>query len=118
MESVRVDKWLWAARCFKSRSQATHACDGGLVKVDDTAVKPAYAVHPGQTVDVRTPGGHRVLKVVALGERRGPASVAATLYEDLTPPEPEDPVFARRDRGSGRPTGRDRRSIAWFRGED
>ncbi|RME21537.1 MAG: RNA-binding S4 domain-containing protein [Deltaproteobacteria bacterium] len=120
---VRIDKWLWAVRCFKTRSQATAACQGGHCKVDGKTAKPSQKVRPGARVTVQTPGGLRVLEVVALAERRGSAAVAATLFIDHTPPPPErsaddravDAVIARRPRGSGRPTKRDRRALARLR---
>lgn len=115
--SVRVDKWLWAARCFKTRTAAVEACDGGHVKVNEQTAKAARPVKAGDLVDVLTPGGRRILKVTGLGERRGSATVAATLFEDLTPPPPpkQEPV-ARWERGEGRPTKRDRRQMDKLRG--
>jgi ribosome-associated heat shock protein Hsp15 len=119
-ESVRLDKWLWAARVFKTRSLAADACDGGKVDVNAQAAKPAKPVHPGDVVRVTLPQGRsRTLKVALLGERRGPASAARTLFEDLTPPEPsrtrlEPPP--RRLPGAGRPTKRERREIDRLRG--
>ena len=119
MNEVRVDKWLWAARCFKTRSAASAACTAGHVKIDGEAVKAAKAVRAGMTIEVRTPGGLRILEVVALADRRGPAAVAATLYLDHSPPPPPkdltDPI-AQRDRGLGRPTKRDLRDLRKLRG--
>jgi ribosome-associated heat shock protein Hsp15 len=118
--AVRVDRWLTAARVFKSRSLAAEACDGGKVDVNDDAAKPARLVRPGDVVRVTLPQGrHRILKIVAPGERRGSAAVARTLYEDLTPPEPPRagramPVY--RPMGSGRPTKRERRDLDRLRG--
>jgi ribosome-associated heat shock protein Hsp15 len=115
VDSVRVDKWLWAARVFKTRSLASDACDGGKVDVNDASVKPAKIVRPGDLVKVTLPQGRRrILKVVALSDRRGSAAVAATLFEDLTPPEPPrvrlaPPPF--RPPGAGRPTKRERRTM-------
>ena len=112
---VRVDRWLTAARVFKSRSIAADACDGGKVDVNADAVKPARLVRPGDLVRVTlTEGRRRILKVVALGERRGSAAVARTLFDDLTPPEPPRsmrPARIHRSAGSGRPTKRERRAI-------
>lgn len=115
---VRVDKWLWAARMFKTRSAASTACTAGHVKIDGESVKASKAVKPGDRIDVLTSGGARQLEVIALGDRRGPASVAHTLYIDHTPPPPKDegmPTITR-DRGMGRPTGRDLREIRRLRG--
>ena len=115
LQSVRLDKWLWAARVFKSRSLAADACDGGKVDVNDQSAKPARALRPGDVVRVTLPQGRRrILKVAALGERRGSAATARTLYEDLTPPEPPRPRWAAppaRLPGAGRPTKRERRAL-------
>ncbi len=110
---VRVDKWLWAARAFKHRSDATEACKGGHVEVNGQVVKPARKVGPGDRVQASTPGGLRILEVVAVADKRGPASVAQTLYTDHSPPPPE-----RRweKRIGGRPTKRDRRRLDAERG--
>ena len=119
-DSIRVDKWLWAARVFKTRSLASTACDGGKVDVNDEAAKPARKVRAGDLIRVSLPRGHRrILKVAAIGERRGSAEAAKTLFEDLTPPEPPRPRQvppARREAGSGRPTKRERREIERLRG--
>jgi ribosome-associated heat shock protein Hsp15 len=118
--SVRVDKWLWAARVFKTRSQASAACDGGKVDVNDDAARPARAVRPGDTVKVTLPmGRRRILKVTGLGERRGSPEAARALFEDLTPPEPPRLFQARpplRAAGAGRPTKRERRDLDRLRG--
>ena len=120
VQSIRVDKWLWAARVFKTRSLAATACDGGKVDVNDQAVKPAKALRPGDLVRVTLPHGRRrVLKVSALDDRRGPPATARTLYEDLTPPEPPRQRWApppMRLPGAGRPTKRERRQLDHLRG--
>jgi ribosome-associated heat shock protein Hsp15 len=120
LDSIRVDKWLWAARVFKTRSLAGAACDGGKVDVNDEAAKPARRVRAGDLVAVSLPRGRRrILKVAAIGDRRGSAEVAKGLFEDLTPPEPPRPRQApppRREPGSGRPTKRERRDIERLRG--
>jgi ribosome-associated heat shock protein Hsp15 len=114
-DSVRLDKWLWAARVFKTRSLAADACDGGKVDVNAQAAKPAKPLRPGDVVRVTLPQGrHRMLKVALLDDRRGSATVARTLFEDLTPPEPPRTRLApppRRFPGAGRPTKRERREI-------
>jgi ribosome-associated heat shock protein Hsp15 len=118
--SVRIDKWLWAARVFKTRSLAAAACQGGKVDVNDDAAKPAKLVRPGDVVRVTLPlGRRRIVKVVVPGERRGGAAEARELYEDLTPPEPPrrrqaPPPF--RPMGAGRPTKRERRQLDRLRG--
>ncbi len=122
MDEVRLDKWLWAARCFKTRSQSTAACDAGRAQVDGAKAKSGKRVRPGMVVDVKTAGGLRRLAIVALADRRGSASVAATLYEDRShelPPPPEDPLDGVGPRRAGgpkgrvgpRPTKRDRRRL-------
>lgn len=117
--SVRLDKWLWAARCFKTRSLATTACNAGHVKLNGESAKPAKAIRVGDRLEVRTPGGLRVLEVAALSEQRGPATVAQTLYLDHSPPPPpkdEIGLPTLRDRGAGRPSKRDLRQIRKLRG--
>jgi ribosome-associated heat shock protein Hsp15 len=115
LDSVRLDKWLWAARVFKTRGLAADACDGGKVDVNAAAAKPARALRPGDLVRVTLPQGrHRVLKVVLLHDRRGSAAVARGLFEDLTPPEPPRIRLAqppRREPGAGRPTKQQRRAL-------
>jgi ribosome-associated heat shock protein Hsp15 len=113
--SLRIDKWLWAARFFKTRGLAAGACTGGKVDVNDEAAKPAKSVRTGDTIKITLPHGRRrIVKVRALDDRRGPASVAQALYEDLTPPEPPrarqaPPPY--RPPGAGRPTKRERRQL-------
>ena len=80
MEQARVDKWLWAARMFKTRSAATHAVLGGRVHVNGVRVKPSKEIRVGDTVDVTIRAVKRTLEVAGVAEKRGPASVAATLY--------------------------------------
>jgi ribosome-associated heat shock protein Hsp15 len=82
VESVRIDKWLWAARFFKTRSAATDAVAGGHVHVGGMRVKPSRELRVGETVEVTQGRQRRTVVVAELGERRGPASVAATLYEE------------------------------------
>jgi ribosome-associated heat shock protein Hsp15 len=112
---VRLDRWLWAARMFKTRGQATKACAAGHVKIDGRSMKASRLVTVGLTIDVVTTGGARILEVLALGERRGPYSEAKLLYEDHTPPPPEKTkgleIGHDRARGEGRPSKRDRRLL-------
>ena len=112
--SLRVDKWLWYARFFKTRSLAARVCNAGKLRLKGTLVSKAH--HPVRPGDVLTfpQGRHiRVVKVLALGERRGPAPEAQLLYEDLKPPSVQGrlPPNAARAAGSGRPTKRDRRDL-------
>jgi len=118
MDRVRVDKWVWAARCFKTRSKATAACNAGHVRIDGERVRASRPVKPGDVVEVDTGARELVLEVVALADRRGSASVAQSLYNDLTPPpEPYQPPVMIRERGSGRPTKRERRKLQQLQGD-
>lgn len=125
MASVRVDKWLWAARMFKTRSAATKACAAGEVKVDEAVAKASTSVKVDALVEARTPRGRMLLKVTGLADKRGPASVAEGLYEDLTPEEWKEkkPVWEDDGRSGqatverhGRPSKRDRRQVRKIRG--
>jgi ribosome-associated heat shock protein Hsp15 len=120
LDSLRVDKWLWAARVFKTRSLAGAACAGGKVDVNDEVAKPARRVRIGDLIAVTLPRGRRrILKVAGVDDQRGSAAVAKALFEDLTPPEPPRPLQARpprREPGAGRPTKRERRAIERLRG--
>jgi ribosome-associated heat shock protein Hsp15 len=82
MDQVRIDRWLWAARFYKTRGAATEAVLGGRVHVNDERVKPAKVVRPGDRLHVTTGDTRRTVLVRAVAEKRGPASVAATLYEE------------------------------------
>jgi len=103
---VRVDKWLWAARFFKTRSLATEAVLGGRVHVNGLRVKPAKEIHVGDTVEITIDALRRTVRVTGLNDRRGPASAAATLYE-----ETEESIAAREkyvlERRLARPPGAD-----------
>lgn len=117
--SVRADKWLWAARCFKTRSQATDACNNDLCKVNDRIAKPSQPVKIGDTVDVECPGGQRILVVKALADRRGSASAAALLYDDRSPEPPPPEVIDDRYvvvTPSKKPSKQQRREIRKLRG--
>ncbi len=114
-----MDKWLWAARFFKTRSLASAACAGGKVDVNAEAAKPAKLVRAGDRLAITLPRDKRVVKVLALSDTRGPAPVARALYEDLTPPAPPHrrqapPPY--RPPGAGRPTKRERRALEHLRG--
>ena len=106
MEAVRIDKWLWAARFFKSRGAATEAVLGGHVHVGGARVKPAKEIRPGDTVEVSRGGRRWTVAVRALAERRGSAEAAAALYEET----PESVAARERhaaDRRLARPLGAD-----------
>lgn len=111
--TVRLDRWLWAARFFKTRGLAAEACRGGKVDVNREAAKPSHPIRSGDLLRITLPRGRREVKVLALAERRGPAAEARRLYEDLTPPAPSLPRVtpALRPPGLGRPTKRERRRL-------
>ncbi|UYV37775.1 RNA-binding S4 domain-containing protein [Rhodobacteraceae bacterium D3-12] len=113
-EKIRLDKWLWFARFFKSRGLAAKTVSAGHVRVNgEKAAKPAHAVGPDDVLTFAQARRIRVVRVVAAGTRRGPAAEAQTLYDDLTPPEEApEPVPPR---VGARPTKRDRRTMDAFR---
>ena len=106
MERVRVDKWLWAARFAKTRSAATDLVLAGHVKVGGERVKPAREVAQGDTVEVRTGPIRRTVVVTGIADRRGPAKVAATLYEE-TPESRAERERLSQERRLARPLGAD-----------
>jgi ribosome-associated heat shock protein Hsp15 len=124
MPSVRIDKWLWAARFFKTRSLAARACELGRVQSNGQPAKPAREVRVGDMVRVTNDGGEFNVEVLLLSEVRGPASVAQTLYrETQASRELRQKVAAERkamkqfeELPAGRPSKRDRRRIIQFRG--
>jgi len=108
---LRVDKWLWQARFFKTRSLAAKLVSAGHLRVNgERAVKPAQAVGPGDVLTFPQGRQVRVVRIVALGERRGPAPEAQALYEDLTEVKEDNPDTPKYE-GKGRPTKRDRRRL-------
>jgi ribosome-associated heat shock protein Hsp15 len=119
---VRLDRWLWAARFYKSRALAAETCDGGKVEVNGHAAKPHKLIRVNDSLSFTHPSGPKELKVLALSDRRGPAPEARLLYEDHSPPPPpreERPFFAPppfRSPGVGRPTKRERRETERLRG--
>jgi len=121
-EALRLDKWLWFARFCKSRTQASALCAGGRLRLDGTLIHKAHqAVRPGAVLTFPLGPHIRVIRVLALGVRRGPATEARALYADLDPPVASpSPVAASvaREPGSGRPTKADRRATARLKGED
>lgn len=107
MDGVRIDKWLWAARFFKTRSLAADAVSGGHVHVNGVRVKPARDVRVGETIEVTLGGGlRRTVVVEALSDKRGPAPVAATLYTE-TQESIEQRERALAERRAARPLGAD-----------
>lgn len=112
-ESIRVDKWLWSVRAYKTRTQATDAAASGAVLVNGTPAKPATKITVGDEVTARRRERTIIYEVVKIIEKRVSAGEAAACVVDHSPPpEPRhtlDPMFAYRDPGTGRPTKRDRR---------
>jgi len=121
-DSQRLDKWLWFARFFKSRSLATRFCAAGHIRVNrEPVTKAHFAIRVGDVLTFAKGPHVRVVEVRDLGWRRGPATEARTLYEDLQPPAPRRPEGAgpgRRERGAGRPTKAERRAIERLKGGD
>jgi ribosome-associated heat shock protein Hsp15 len=124
-KSVRIDKWLWAARFFKTRALAAKACDLGRIRSNEMEAKPAREVRVGDMLRVKNEGGEFHVEVLAVSDIRGPAAVAHTLYRET------DESVERRQREAAerkamqqyaplperRPSKRDRRRIIQFRGE-
>ena len=106
MERVRIDKWIWAARFAKTRSAATELVLAGHVKVGGERVKPAREVKPGDELEIRLGPTRRTVIVTALADRRGSATVAATLYEE-TPESREERERVSLERRASRPLGAD-----------
>lgn len=111
-----MDRWLWAVRITKTRPDAAAACRGGHVRVNDKPAKPATTVTPGDQVRARVGERTRVLEVVRIIQKRVGAADAAACFIDRTPPPPTEIPVARRERGAGRPTKRDRRVLDRLRG--
>lgn len=126
LEKVRVDKWLWSVRIFKSRTLATSACKAGKVKIDDATVKPSYLLQRDEIVEVRKSGFDLKFKVVDLIQKRVGAPLAEKCYQDMTPEEELNKYKdwfvgkanpERREKGAGRPTKKERRKIDKFKGD-
>lgn len=124
MDSIRIDKWLWAARFFKTRALAARACELGRIQANGQPAKPAREVKPGDLLQIKTEGGDFQIEVLQVSHVRGPASVAHTLYSE-TEASREARAKAAQERKAmmnfapaptGRPTKRDRRRIIQFRG--
>ncbi len=118
---VRIDKWLWAVRIFKTRSQATEACKKGHVSIAGATVKASREVHVGEVVKVRKPPVSRSFKVLGLTEKRMGAKLIRDFFEDVTPVEELELLeiqkhmrWSERDKGTGRPTKKDRRDLDGF----
>jgi ribosome-associated heat shock protein Hsp15 len=123
MNEARIDKWLWAARIFKTRTIAADACKNGRVAVNDVNVKPSRMVKVGDTISVRKPPvtySFRILKTI---EQRVCAKLVPEIYENITTPDQYELLemnrisgFVNRQRGTGRPTKKDRRAMDAFVG--
>jgi ribosome-associated heat shock protein Hsp15 len=117
-EKLRIDKYLWAIRAFKTRTLAADACKAGRVKLDNKNIKPSHEVKTGETYQLSKGIERRVIIVTGLLENRVDAKTAIDFYQDVTPVEQtlafksmfQAPVL-KRDRGAGRPTKKDRREI-------
>lgn len=119
MDTIRIDKWLWTIRLFKTRSQAADACKGGKIKIDNQSVKASRDVKIGDIVEVQLQYIKRKIKIVKIIKNRVAAKLVPELIEDLTSDEEYEKIeminklnVEKRDRGIGRPTKKDRRIIS------
>lgn len=124
MDEVRVDKWLWAVRVFKTRTVASDACKKGRVMIDRVAVKPSRNVRVGEIVEVRKPPITFSFKVLELADKRMGAKMVPQYMENVTPSDQYELLelnkisgFVDRQRGTGRPTKKERRDMEQFTGE-
>ena len=120
-ESVRIDKWLWAVRIFKTRSKATEACRKGRVEMDELPVKPSREVRQGDIVKIKLAPITKTFKVLGVLEKRVSAKLADDYVNDLTPPDEleilkvqKEMNWLGRDKGTGRPTKKERRDLDDF----
>ena len=120
-EVARIDKWLWAARIFKTRSIAADACKNGRVTIGGVSVKPSHVVKAGEVVAVRKPPVTYSFKILKTIEQRVGAKLLPEIYENVTPPDQYELLemnrisgFVDRARGTGRPTKKDRRAMDEF----
>jgi ribosome-associated heat shock protein Hsp15 len=124
MTSVRIDKWLWAARFFKTRALASRACDLGRIQSNGQLARPSRDVHVGDMLHVKNDGGDFQIEVLLLSEMRGPAAVAQTLYRETEASQEARRKLAEERKAlqqfetlpEGRPSKRDRRQINRLRG--
>lgn len=121
-DQVRIDKWLWAVRLFKTRSLASEACRKGIIKIKGIEVKPSRELKVGDVLHLRNNPVTYHYKVLALTEKRMGAKLVPEFVEDITPPENLEILemqkfmkWSERDRGTGRPTKKDRREMDDFR---
>jgi ribosome-associated heat shock protein Hsp15 len=118
---IRVDKWLWTVRIYKSRSKATEACEQGRILIKGMSVKPSRLIKPGDEIHIKRPGLIRKLLVVQIPPNRVGAKLAPDFVKDITPEEDIKAYLARttritiyRDPGTGRPTKQERRALDDF----
>ena len=118
VDAIRIDKWLWAVRLFKTRTQASDACRGGKIKIDGQNVKPSRDIKEGDEIEVQLSVIRKKVKVKQLLKNRVSAKLVENYLEDLTPVEEYEKLdmmkqlnHEKRDRGIGRPTKKDRRTI-------
>lgn len=121
MDEVRIDKWLWAVRIFKTRTIASDACKKGRVMIKDVSVKPSRMIKVGEIIQVRKPPITFSFKVLDLSESRMNAKLVPQFMENVTPPEQYEVLelnkiagFVDRQRGTGRPTKKERRDLEQF----
>ncbi len=124
-DELRIDKWLWAVRIYKTRTMAGDACRAGKVKMDGIAVKPSRILKTGDIIHVSLGPLTRTLKVISLIHNRVSAKLVPESLEDLTPPEEYERIkfmqelnAEHRDRGTGRPTKKERRLIDKLKGDE
>jgi len=121
LEKTRIDKWLWAVRLFKSRSNAAEACDKGKIKIAGQPVKPSKNIRIGDVISIRKGAFTMQFEVLQLTENRLPPKSVTDFCKDITPPEEKEKIKihsletrAYRNRGEGRPTKKDRRELDEF----
>ena len=118
---IRIDKWLWTVRLFKTRTMATDACNAGKVKINQVNCKPSREIKVDDEIQVRTGQLHKTVKVTGIPKNRISAKLVPDYYQDLTPMEEYERVkllsmqTERREHGIGRPTKRDRRQIDYLK---
>jgi ribosome-associated heat shock protein Hsp15 len=125
MNEVRIDKWMWATRIFKTRTIATEACKKNRVMINGVSVKPSRMIKLGDVIQVRKPPVMFSFKVAGLTERRMGAKLVSEYLENITPPEEYEILemnkisgFVNRAKGLGRPTKKDRRELEQFTDDD
>lgn len=125
LASIRIDKWLWAVRVFKTRTQAADACKGGKVKMEDKTVKASRDVKVGDEISIQRGPITKTVKVTQIIKNRVSAKLAVESVKDLTPQSEYDKLkfmhelnYERRDRGIGRPTKKDQRTLSKLKNKE